>query len=118
MKFSRWFIIPGLTEKRYQAASVLDVNGDMWVLGGTSNSSAADSTEIYNYKPPRRTLDQLEAGEGGTWRKGFPLPEALRDTGLQSQCTVKINSTHIFMAGGYARDYDVSDTVKNNVNGK
>ena len=94
-----------MTQKRHQAASVLDKNGDIWVLGGTSNSSAADSTEIYNYRPASRGY--------GRWRKGFPLPQALRDTGLQSHCTVKINTTHIFMAGGYARDYDFSDALGN-----
>ena len=94
-----------MTHKRHQAASVLDKNGDLWVLGGTSNFSAADSTEIYNYKSADRGF--------GNWRKGFPLPQALRDTGLQSTCTVKINSTHIFMAGGFAREYDFSDVVDN-----
>ena len=99
-----------MANKRHQASSVLDKNGDMWVLGGTANSSAADSTEIYNYKTPVGS---------GRWRKGFPLPAALRDTGLQSHCSVKINRTHIFMAGGYARDFEVEDTVKdNNADGK
>ena len=95
-----------MTNKRNFATSVLDENGDIWVLGGTANSSAADSTEIYNYKTP-------DLGSG-RWRKGFPLPAALRDTGLQSHCSVKINRTHIFLAGGYARNFNVEDTVKDN----
>merc|ERR1711935_953222 len=49
----------------------------------------------------------------GRWRKGFPLPPALRDTGVESHCAVSINSTHKFLGGGYARNYDFTDTVKN-----
>ena len=108
---SSWIRLPDMSNKRNFATSVLDENGDIWVLGGTANSSAADSTEIYNYKTP-------DLGSG-RWRKGFPLPAALRETGLQSHCSVKINRTHIFMAGGYARDFEVKDTVKNdNADGK
>ena len=86
-----WDKIPEMTQKRYYGASVLDPNGDMWVLGGTANSSNADSTEVYQYKPLPRS---------GRWRKGYPLPTALRDTGIESQCNVRINSSHVFMAGG------------------
>jgi len=91
--------------KRSYGSSVLDKNGDMWVIGGSANSSAADSTEIYNYQSADRGF--------GNWRKGFPLPQLLRDNGLENTCTVKINSTHIFMVGGYAREYVVSDVVDN-----
>ena len=98
-------------QKRHLSASVLDPNGDMWVLGGSANSSVADSTEIYNYKPKSRGF--------GRWRKGFPLPPALRDTGIESHCAVSINSTHKFLVGGYARNYNFRDTVKNDQrNGK
>ena len=86
-----WDKITEMTQKRYYGASVLDPNGDMWVLGGTANSSNADSTEVYQYKPLPRS---------GRWRKGYPLPTALRDTGIESQCNVRINSSHVFMAGG------------------
>ena len=86
-----WDKITEMTQKRYYGASVLDPNGDMWVLGGTANSSNADSTEVYQYKPRPRS---------GRWRKGYPLPTALRDTGIESQCNVRINSSHVFMAGG------------------
>ena len=96
-----------MASKRKFASSVLDPNGDLWILGGKSGyNNASDSTEIYNYKTASRGF--------GLWRKGFPLPLELRDTGLQSQCSVKINSTHIFMAGGFASAYDFADTVKNN----
>ena len=100
--------------KRPFASSVLDKDGDMWVLGGAANTRfdkyAADSTEIYQYQPAKR-------GFGG-WRKGFPLPQVLRDTGISQTCTVKINSTHIFMAGGYAREYDHIDSLKQSEQGK
>ena len=86
-----WDKITEMTQKRYYGTSVIDPNGDMWVLGGTANSSNADSTEVYQYKPRPRS---------GRWRKGYPLPTALRDTGIESQCNVRINSSHVFMAGG------------------
>ena len=54
MIFFSWFQIPGMTQQRHRASSVLDINGDMWVLGGSANSSASDSTEIYEYIPPKR----------------------------------------------------------------
>ena len=88
------------------SGSVLDQNGDFWILGGSGGyNDASDSTEIYNYQSAVRGF--------GRWRKGFPLPTELRDTGLESQCSVKINSTHIFMAGGYARGFNYKDTVIN-----
>ena len=90
-----------MIEKRHLAASVLDPSGNFWMLGGTDGSSAAESTEIYEY-------------ERKGWRKGFPLPLALRDTGLQSHCAVRLNSTHMFISGGFANNYDVEDTVRNN----
>ena len=102
---SSWDKIPNMGQTRHLSASILDPNGDMWVLGGSSNSSAADSTEIYQYKPQSRGF--------GRWRKGFPLPPDLRDTGVESHCSVSINSTHKFLGGGYARNYDFRDTVKN-----
>ena len=88
-----------MIQKRYLAASVLDPSGNFWMLGGTDGSSAAESTEIYEY-------------ERKAWRKGFPLPPELRDTGLQSHCAVRLNSTHMFIGGGFATRYNVEDTVK------
>ena len=71
-----------MLEKRYYSSSVLDQNGNLWVLGGTHNSTNSDSTEVYEYKP---------APKMGKWRKGYPLPTELRDTGLESQCAVRYN---------------------------
>ncbi len=61
------------------ASSVLDGNGDMWVLGGTADNNASDSTEVYDYRPKG----------AGTWRKGHALPPDYRDTGIESHCTVR-----------------------------
>ena len=94
-----------MSHKRFYGSSVLDPKGNFWVLGGTANSQNADSTEIYEYKPKERGF--------GRWRKGFPLPAELRDTGIQSQCSVRISSTHVFMAGGFAQPYRVCDPLKN-----
>ena len=98
-----------MAQKRHLSASLLDPNGNMWVLGGTSSSSTFDATEIYQYKTKSRGF--------GRWRKGFPLPPALRDTGIEGHCAVSINSTHKFLVGGYARPYDFTVTVKNYVRG-
>ena len=32
-----------------------------------------------------------------------------RDSGLENFCAVKLNSTHVFIAGGYAKEYDLRD---------
>lgn len=90
-----------MIEKRHGAASVIDENGNLWVLGGTYDSKSADSTEIYDYKSNGR----------GTWKQSYPLPGVLRDTGLDSHCAVRINSSHVFMAGGYARNYTFCDQL-------
>ena len=68
----RWFPTATLTNERYYGSSVLTPDGDLWVLGGTHASKTADSTEVLEYKPRPAT---------GRFRKGFPLPTELRDTG-------------------------------------
>ena len=65
--------------KRFYASSVLNNEGDMWVLGGTAVNNASDTSEVYAYGP-RGT---------GRWQKGPPLPPDYRDTGLESHCTVR-----------------------------
>ena len=60
----RWEKITDMAKKRYYASSTLDKNGNLWVLGGTANSTTADSTEVYEYKSEGK----------GRWRKGYPLP--------------------------------------------
>ncbi len=76
----RWNQIPSMNDKRHYAASVLDQNGNLWVIGGHHDSQAAGSTEVYEYKAPPRE---------GRWRRGYPLPSELRDTGLSDHCAVK-----------------------------
>ena len=61
-----------MADERYYGSSVLTPDGDLWVLGGTHGSKTADSTEVLEYKPRPAT---------GRFRKGFPLPTELRDTG-------------------------------------
>lgn len=101
---NRWYPIPHMAHKRYYATSVLDERGNMWVLGGTHNSKASDSTEIYRYKPLPR---------GGRWSRGKPLPPDLRDSGISGHCTVRLNKTHILLVGGYASAYRFVDPTLN-----
>ncbi len=68
-----------MTQKRYYSSSVLNEDGDMWVLGGIASDIASDTTEVYAYKPN---------GEG-VWKKGPPLPPDYKDTGIESHCTVR-----------------------------
>ena len=65
-----------MTNERYYGSSVLTPEGDLWVLGGTHNSKTADSTEVLEYKPRDESAEPK-----GRFRKGFPLPTELRDTG-------------------------------------
>ncbi len=94
--------MPKMTQKRYRAATVLNEDGDMWVLGGTYDSTASEATEVFRYQA--RT-------NSGSWTRGRPLPDDLRDSGIESHCVVQLNKTHIFMAGGYARAYRFSDPL-------
>ena len=72
--------MPEMREKRYLGAAVVDANDNMWVLGGYevySESDLSKNTEVFEYySPPRK----------GRWRRGSPLPSALRDSGLESHC--------------------------------
>ncbi len=96
-----WLQNPPMLEKRYRGESVLDLKGDLWVLGGTYDSTSSDSTEIYEFDYQGQ----------GKWINGQPLPGILRDTGLESFCAVRVNSSHIFIAGGYARGYRAVDSL-------
>ncbi len=62
--------------KRHRAASVLDEDGNMWVLGGIDGSDSADSTEVFDFASRR-------------WTRGYPMPSELRDSGLSSHCAVR-----------------------------
>ena len=73
--------IPGMKHTRFYASSVLNEDGDMWVIGGAAPGSdnASDTTEVYTYLPRGK----------GKWRTGPALPPAYRDTGIESHCTVR-----------------------------
>ena len=105
--------IPSMTQKRYRVSSVLNENGDMWVLGGVSQLINNETdingvrqininhlmTEVYEYLPDG----------AGRWRTGRPLPAAYRDSGIESHCTIRINTTHVFMGGGFLSSHNLDD---------
>ena len=91
-----------MKHKRYLAAAVLDNDDKMWVLGGTHDSKPSEDTEIFQYQPPPRT---------SRWRRGRPLPADLRDSGISSHCAVRLNRTHVFIAGGFASAYRTGDPL-------
>ena len=69
---------------------------------------------MYQIKLFFSSLYRPASEEYGTWEKGVPLPSSLGYSRLERQCTVRINSTHVFMAGGYARSYDITNFEGNN----
>ena len=71
-----WLEIDPLDEPRKSPTSSLDEDGNLWVMGGTTGGSSAITTEVYIY-------------ERQTWTRGYDLPPALRDTGIESHCTVR-----------------------------
>ena len=101
--------MPEMREKRYLGAAVVDANDNMWVLGGYevySESDLSKSTEVFEYYPPPRK---------GRWRRGSPLPSALRDSGLESHCAINLNKTHVFIAGGFAKAYYFQDNAADKI---
>ena len=68
-----------MAHARSYASAVLNQDGNLWILGGTAEDQASDTTEVYEYAP---------RGEG-IWRKGPQLPPDYRDTGIESHCTVR-----------------------------
>ena len=77
-----------MREERYYATTVLNDDGNMWVMGGYAGNNPKKATEIFKYKAPPRK---------GRWKKGKPLPADLRDSGIESHCSFALNKTHIFM---------------------
>ena len=43
--------IKPMAHKRFYASSVLNKDGNLWVLGGTAQDKASDTSEVYEYKP-------------------------------------------------------------------
>merc|ERR1711892_89346 len=68
-----------LTVERWLPAAT-ELGDSWWVTGGSDGQSALSSTEVLT---------------GNTWHSSTPLP-----TPLDSHCMVKINSSHVFIAGG------------------
>ena len=73
---NEWKEIAAMEQPRFRASSTLDKNGFLWILGGINNSNTLRTTEVYSSNQKR-------------WRDGYQLPPALRDTGIDSQCTVR-----------------------------
>ena len=92
-----------LIEPRVYAAGVRLQNGSWWFTGGMSvkggNPSVLKSTEILSMSNDTRTLN---------FTKGTDLK-----IGMNGHCITRLNSTHIFMAGGYAREFDFSESLDN-----
>ena len=72
----RWKDIPPMKTPRFSATSSLTPDGDLWILGGNFDSQTTLKTEVFDF-------DRM------VWRTGIDLPEAFRDTGLTSHCTVR-----------------------------
>ena len=73
---NEWKEIAAMEQPRFRASSTLDKNGFLWILGGIHNSNTLRTTEVYSSNQKR-------------WRDGYQLPPALRDTGIESQCSVR-----------------------------
>ena len=71
-----WKDIPPMKTPRFGATSSLTPDGDLWILGGNFDSQTTLKTEVFDF-------DRM------VWRTGIELPEAFRDTGLTSHCTVR-----------------------------
>merc|ERR1712226_951463 len=102
---NEWFGIPSMEDKRYNSASAI-IKGNLWIIGGSDgwNDHSSDGwmhsskiTETYEYKPNGL----------GKWNKDFPLPIELEKSGINSQCVVTLNSSSVFMAGGYQDAYRI-----------
>ena len=93
----RWHPIPHMEDKRYYAASAVTSDDNLWVLGGSNGQNHSKITEVYKYQPNGL----------GKWNSELPLPTELQKSGVHSHCVVTLNSTHVFMAGGYKNGYRV-----------
>ena len=83
-----------MDKKRYYPASAL-IEDNLWIIGGSDGSDHSKITEMYEYKPNGL----------GKWNKNLPLPIELQKSGISSQCVVTLNSSSVFMAGGYQDAY-------------
>ncbi|XP_040580289.1 uncharacterized protein [Lepeophtheirus salmonis] len=89
---NKWFYTDSLKYERADASAVLSSEGDFWIIGGANGSISAESTEIFDIN-------------NSQWRRASPLPSELRNSGISYHCSVRLNRTHILIAGGYAAPY-------------
>ena len=68
-----------MTQKRSYGSASLNQDGNLWMIGGSSDKEDGISTEIYGYKPKGN----------GRWKKGPTFPRNYGYSGIDSQCTVK-----------------------------
>ena len=80
-----------MQDKRHYSNSALTPDGNLWIIGGSHGSKRSKITEVYEYQP----------NSLGKWRNDLPLPIELQKSGIDNQCIVTVNSTHVFMAGGF-----------------
>ena len=83
--------------RRSWAAAIADDDGEMLVIGGQNEEKAITDTEKFIF-------------DENTWVKGPPLPDELRNEGVEGHCIIKINKTSIFIVGGYVRPFQFKQT--------
>ena len=82
----QWIKSSSMLERRDYGAASVRINSGLWVTGGRNiieNIGTRRTTEIYNE-------------DGNTWSQSVDLPIEVRN-----HCLVKINSSHVFMTGGF-----------------
>ena len=68
-----------MSTERYYPSSVINQDGNIWVIGGTGkDDNGLRSTEIYEYQPKGK----------GRWKMGPNIPKELVG-GLESHCSVR-----------------------------
>ena len=88
--FERWQTYGRIDTQRVEAASV-DLGGNRWLIAG--------GIDVGKTSPNR--LEELSSSvifRGGVTRPGPELPAA-----LSRHCLLRMNSSHLFLAGGYNR---------------
>ena len=87
---SSWKSIANMNTPRYEAASVVIDENQIWITGGGNYGGPLKSTEIFNV-------------ETNTFTNGPDLPES-----TWQHCMTKYNDTHIFIGGaggGHDKSY-------------
>ena len=105
-----WEVAKPMKQKRFLATAVRQDDGKMWVIGGIDPSASKKTvdpsyTEEYTYQRSTRNRNRNLS----KWKGGAPIPQDYRDSGVIGHCTVQVNETYIFLAGGYAPTYEIKD---------